>query len=160
LRRPRARSLRPRGPARRTSARAHANRVPAARTADEPSPPGAHALDDLRSRVGLRLRAHIQLAGGLRQLPAAQDRGGWRAASPAHSPRGRLRAPLRRAMSFRRGTVLLSAGAVATAVVVASAVVYVVTRDDLRGQVDASLRAKLNPGRPEEGAVEAADIAR
>src|SRR5207247_10201882 len=116
LRRPRARSLRPRGPARRTSARAHANRVPAARTADEPSPPGAHALDDLRSRLGLRLRAHIQLAGGLRRLPAAQDRGGWPTASPAHSSRGGLRAPLRRAMSFRRRTGLPPAVAVALGV--------------------------------------------
>ena len=49
-------------------------------------------------------------------------------------------------MSFRRRIVLLSAGAVAAAIVIASAVVYVVTRHELRGQVDASLRQKLVPG--------------
>jgi two-component system sensor histidine kinase MprB len=49
-------------------------------------------------------------------------------------------------MSFRRRMVLLAAGAVATAIVLASVVVYVVTRDELRGQVDASLRQKITPG--------------
>jgi two-component system, OmpR family, sensor histidine kinase MprB len=49
-------------------------------------------------------------------------------------------------MSFRRRMVLLAAGAVATAVVLASIVVYVVTRNDLLGQTDASLRDKLAPG--------------
>jgi two-component system sensor histidine kinase MprB len=45
--------------------------------------------------------------------------------------------------------ILLAAGAVAAAVVIASVVVYVVTRDELRGQVDASLRQKLTPGQPQ-----------
>jgi two-component system sensor histidine kinase MprB len=49
-------------------------------------------------------------------------------------------------MSFRRRIVLLSAGAVAAAIVIASVVVYVVTRDELRGQIDASLREKGLPG--------------
>jgi two-component system sensor histidine kinase MprB len=49
-------------------------------------------------------------------------------------------------MSFRRRMVLLAAGAVAAAVVLASVVVYVVTRDELLGQIDNSLRAKLVPG--------------
>jgi two-component system, OmpR family, sensor histidine kinase MprB len=49
-------------------------------------------------------------------------------------------------MSFRRRMILLAAGAVATAVVLASIVVYVVTRNDLLGQIDASLRDKLVPG--------------
>ncbi|HEX4186751.1 MAG TPA: HAMP domain-containing sensor histidine kinase [Solirubrobacteraceae bacterium] len=52
-------------------------------------------------------------------------------------------------MSFRRRMVLLAAGAVAAAVVIASVVVYVVTRDELRGQIDASLRQKLTPGEPQ-----------
>jgi two-component system, OmpR family, sensor histidine kinase MprB len=52
-------------------------------------------------------------------------------------------------MSFRRRMILLSAGAVATAVVIASVVVYVATRDELRGQLDASLRQKLTPGQPQ-----------
>jgi two-component system sensor histidine kinase MprB len=52
-------------------------------------------------------------------------------------------------MSFRRRMVLLAAGAVAAAIVLASVVVYVVTRNDLRGQIDASLRQKLTPGLPQ-----------
>jgi two-component system, OmpR family, sensor histidine kinase MprB len=51
-----------------------------------------------------------------------------------------------RPMSFRRRMVLLAAGAVAAAIVIASIVVYIVTRDELRGQLDASLRAKVAPG--------------
>ncbi|HUB75247.1 MAG TPA: HAMP domain-containing sensor histidine kinase [Solirubrobacteraceae bacterium] len=50
-------------------------------------------------------------------------------------------------MSFRRRMVLLAAGAVAAAIVIASVVVYIVTRNELSGQLDASLRAKITPGR-------------
>jgi two-component system sensor histidine kinase MprB len=49
-------------------------------------------------------------------------------------------------MSFRGRIVLLSAGAVAASIVIASVVVYFVTRHELRGQVDASLHQKLEPG--------------
>jgi two-component system sensor histidine kinase MprB len=49
-------------------------------------------------------------------------------------------------MSFRRRMVLLAAGAVAAAIVIASFVVYVVTGNELRGQIDASLRQRLTPG--------------
>ncbi|MGA8746534.1 MAG: HAMP domain-containing sensor histidine kinase [Solirubrobacterales bacterium] len=52
-------------------------------------------------------------------------------------------------MSFRWRVVLLAAGAVATAVVLASVVVYIATRNELLGQIDASLRAKLTPGQPQ-----------
>ena len=52
-------------------------------------------------------------------------------------------------MSFRRRMILLAAGAVATAVAIASVVVYVATRDELRGQLDSSLRQKLTPGQPQ-----------
>ncbi len=52
-------------------------------------------------------------------------------------------------MSFRRRMVLLAAAAVAAAVVLASVVVYVVTGDELRGQIDSSLREKLTPGQPQ-----------
>jgi two-component system sensor histidine kinase MprB len=52
-------------------------------------------------------------------------------------------------MSFRRRVVVLAAGAVAAAVAIASIVVYVVTRDELRGQIDASLHRKLTPGQPQ-----------
>lgn len=50
-------------------------------------------------------------------------------------------------MSFRRRVVLLAAGAVATAIVIASVVVYVVTGNELHARIDASLRQKLTPGR-------------
>jgi two-component system sensor histidine kinase MprB len=43
-------------------------------------------------------------------------------------------------MSFRRRLIVLSAAAVAVAVVLASAIVYVVVRDELRSQVDRQLR--------------------
>ncbi len=49
-------------------------------------------------------------------------------------------------MSFRRRMVLLAAGAVAAAIVIASGVVYAVTGNELRGQIDTSLRQKLTPG--------------
>ena len=49
-------------------------------------------------------------------------------------------------MSFRSRMVLLAASAVAAAVVFASVVVYVVTGDELRGQIDGSLRNELVPG--------------
>jgi two-component system, OmpR family, sensor histidine kinase MprB len=52
-------------------------------------------------------------------------------------------------MSFRRRVVLLAAGAVAAAVVIASVVVYVATRNELRGRIDATLRAKITPGQPQ-----------
>jgi two-component system sensor histidine kinase MprB len=63
-------------------------------------------------------------------------------------------------MSFRRRVVLLAAVAVAAAVVIASAVVYVVTRDELRGQLDASLRDRVKPGLPQSLQVEAPPGAR
>jgi two-component system, OmpR family, sensor histidine kinase MprB len=49
-------------------------------------------------------------------------------------------------MSFRSRMVLLAASAVAAAVVFASVVVYVVTGDELRGQIDSTLRNELVPG--------------
>ncbi|MGH2904302.1 MAG: HAMP domain-containing sensor histidine kinase [Solirubrobacteraceae bacterium] len=52
-------------------------------------------------------------------------------------------------MSFRRRMVLLAAGAVAAAIVIASVVVYVVTGNELRGQIDARLHQKLTPGLPQ-----------
>jgi two-component system sensor histidine kinase MprB len=48
-------------------------------------------------------------------------------------------------MTFRRRMVLLAAVAVAAAIALASVVVYLVTRDELRGQVDSALK-ELVPG--------------
>jgi two-component system, OmpR family, sensor histidine kinase MprB len=53
-----------------------------------------------------------------------------------------------RLMSFRERLVLLVASAVAIAVVVASAVVYVVVRDELRGHVDDQLRGLIADVKP------------
>jgi two-component system, OmpR family, sensor histidine kinase MprB len=61
-------------------------------------------------------------------------------------------------MSFRRRMILLAAGAVAAAVVIASVVVYVVTRNELRGQIDASLRQKLTPGLPQAVQIKATNV--
>jgi two-component system sensor histidine kinase MprB len=61
-------------------------------------------------------------------------------------------------MSFRRRMILLAAGAVAAAVVIASAIVYVVTRNELRGEVDTSLRRKLTPGAPQEVQIQAKTV--
>ena len=47
---------------------------------------------DLRARVGLRLRAALERARGVRGLPAPQARGGRRAAPDPHRARRRLRA--------------------------------------------------------------------
>jgi two-component system sensor histidine kinase MprB len=63
-------------------------------------------------------------------------------------------------MSFRRRMVLLAAGAVAAAVLIASVVVYFVTRDELRGQIDSSLRQKLTPGQPQAVQVKTETITR
>ncbi|HUB35485.1 MAG TPA: HAMP domain-containing sensor histidine kinase [Solirubrobacteraceae bacterium] len=54
--------------------------------------------------------------------------------------------------------ILLSAGAVAAAVVIASVVVYVVTRNELRAQIDASLRQKLTPGLPQAVQIRAINV--
>jgi two-component system sensor histidine kinase MprB len=54
--------------------------------------------------------------------------------------------------------VLLAAGAVATAIVLASAVVYVVTRGELLGQVDSSLRQKLIPGQAQSVQIRATNM--
>ncbi len=61
-------------------------------------------------------------------------------------------------MSFRRRMVLLAAGAVAAAVVLASVVVYVATRNELIGQIDASLRQKLIPGQPQSVRIKSVTI--
>ena len=50
------------------------------------------ALVDLRSRLGLRLRTDLELAGGVRRVPPPQARSRRRAAAPPHRSRRRLRA--------------------------------------------------------------------
>src|SRR4029077_8936537 len=100
--------------------------------------PGAHALDHLRARLGLRLRLRLELARRVHRLPAAQDGGGRQAAVDPDDSRRRLRAA--RAMSFRTRLALVAAAAVALAVVAASFAVYFVVKNQLYGSVDDSLR--------------------
>ena len=73
---------------------------------------------DLRARLGLRLRADVELARGVRRLPAAEDRGGRGAAADPYGARRRLRPA--RAMTLRARLTLSAALAVAAAVVLAS----------------------------------------
>jgi two-component system sensor histidine kinase MprB len=61
-------------------------------------------------------------------------------------------------MSFRRRMVLLAAGAVAAAIVIASVVVYVLTGNELRDQIDQSLRQKLTPGLPQAVQIQSATV--
>src|SRR5580704_8371534 len=129
------------------SAGADPHGVLATGIAHAPPSAGAFAHEDLRVRVGLRLRASLELAGGVRRLSAPQDRGRRGAASGADGAGSRLRVEVLAAMSFRRRVVLLAAGAVAAAIVIASVVVYVVTGNELHARIDTSLRQKLTPGR-------------
>ena len=83
----------------------------------------------------------VELARGVRGIPAPQAGGGRRAAAAADGARRRLRPA--RAVSFRRRIAVTAASAVAVAVVLGSIVAYVVVRDVLRDQIDASLRSAL-----------------
>ena len=87
LRRHGARPGRARGPPRRPRDRAVQDRVPAAGAVHAPPTPGADPFDDLRERVGIRLRPDFQRARRVHGIPAPQDRSRRRAASPAHGAR-------------------------------------------------------------------------
>ena len=126
--------------ARRAPDRADQDRVRAARAAAAPPEAGPRPRADLRGGLGLRLRPDLELARGLHRLPAAQDRGVRRAAPDPHGARRRLRAA--REVSLRRRLTLLSALAVALAVIVASVIVYAIVRDQLLGQIDDTLRER------------------
>src|SRR5207244_490174 len=142
VRRSRARSGHPRGQARRRADRADANGVLPARAVHAQPAAGADAIVDLRARLGLRLRPLVELARRLHRVPAAKDGGRRQAARDPDGPRRRLRAA--RAVSFRARLTLVAAAAVALAVVAASLVVFLVVRNQLRGQVDKSLRNRAN----------------
>ena len=102
--------------------------------------PGADPLGDLRPRLGLRLRAALERARGLRQLPPPQAGGRRRAPADPHRARRRLRSP--RAVTFRTRLALASAIAVAAAIAAASLVSYGLVRAQLRGSIDDALRAR------------------
>src|SRR5437764_668791 len=99
LRRPDVRPrLDGRAPGKPTLRADHDGGAPARAVHAQPAP-GAAALAHLRTRVGLRLQPLLERPRRLRRLPAAEDRGGRRAAPPPHRPRNRLCAP--RAMSLK-----------------------------------------------------------
>src|SRR5213076_882506 len=108
--------------------------------------PGADEIADLRTGLGLRLRALVELARRLHRLPETQDRGGRKAEADPDGSRRRLRAP--RTVSFRTRLTLVAAAAVALAVVAASLVVFFVVRNQLRGQVDDALRSRARDFTP------------
>src|SRR6185503_18152051 len=111
--------------ARRARHRPDPHGVPAARPVPAPPAPGDDAVGDLRERLGLRLRAALELARGLHGLPAPQDRGFRRASPAAHGARRGLRAErglmpeLLYRMSFRRRLLLAGTAAVGVAILAA-----------------------------------------
>ena len=75
LRRPADGHRDPRGHPRRAAGRADPYRVHPAGALPRPPAPGPHPRADPQVRLGLRLRAVVQLPGRLRHVPAPQDRG-------------------------------------------------------------------------------------
>src|SRR4029450_10999733 len=104
-----------------------------------PPAPGADQVGDPRPGLGLRLRDQLQLAGGLRRPSSAQDRGRRRAQAPAHRAGGWLCTAGAGRVSLRARLTLLAAAAVAAAVALASVAAFLITRAELRHQVDTSL---------------------
>src|SRR5206468_12871608 len=102
--------------------------------------PGADAVADLRARLGLRLRALVELARRLHRVPEAQDRGGGPTAPRADGARRRVRAA--RAVSFRARLTLVAAVAVAVVVVVLAPATYLVVRSQLYRQIDRTLETR------------------
>src|SRR6266567_56692 len=140
FRRPRARSGDPGGQAGRRANRADAHGVLAAGALHAQPAAGAHALVDLRARLGLRLRPLVEFARRLHRLPAPEDRSRRQAAPDPDGTRRRLRTA--RAVSFRTRLTLVAAAAVAFAILAASLVVFLVVRNQLRGQVDSALTTR------------------
>src|SRR5439155_8079530 len=142
VRRPRAGSTGPRGVAGRAEDRAHPDRVQPAAAVHVAPRPRPHARLHLRPGVGIRLRPSLELARGLRWLPAPEDRSRRRAPAHPHDPRRRIRAAGAR-VTFRARLTLVATVAVAMAILIASCVIYLIVRGQLRGQVDGALRSRL-----------------
>src|SRR6266481_2648742 len=120
--RPRARSGRARGAACGEPDPVDAHRVRPPRAVHAPSAEGAAPVGALRERVGLRPWPRIELAGGLRRLPAAEDGSRrWPSLDP-HRAWHRLRHARaeRSRMSLRKRLSLGTAIALALAIAVAS----------------------------------------
>ena len=147
LRRPRARPRRARRSRRGERAdRAHPHRVPLLELFLRNPRQVLTRSADLRARLGLRLRARLELARGLRRLPAPQARGGGRAAADPHGARRRLRAARADERSARRLALLACArrrrGRRRRS---RSVLAYVVVRGTLRG---AGRRSRCATARP------------
>src|SRR5262249_34108097 len=108
----------------------------------------AHARADPGSRVGLRLRPRLELARGLRGLPAAQTRGRRRTPADPYGARRRIRAARGGApVTFRERLTAAAAGAVAIAVILVSGATFFVVRAQLRSSMDASLKGIASTAR-------------
>src|SRR5262249_48603008 len=124
---------------------------------------GAVAIADLRGGLGLRLRSLVELARGLRRLPAPQDRGRRRVAPAAHDARRRLRAARGVTVALRGRLMLMSSLIVGVILVLGSCVAYAAVRNQQIGQIEDALRGNVAfyqrvaarfsgeppPGRPE-----------
>src|SRR5262249_43300732 len=146
LRGPGAGSRDTRGAPERRVDRADAHRVLVARALHAEPAPGADEGTDLRAGLGLRLRALGELARRLQRLPETPDRGGRKAEVDPDGSRRRLRAPRAVSwfnnLSFRTRLASVAAAAVALAIILASAVVFIVVRNELRRDFDNGLRAR------------------
>src|SRR5262249_35790324 len=113
--------------------------VRTARAVPAQSASGADAGADHGAGLELRLRADVESARGVHQLPAAEDGGGRGAAPDPYGARGRVRVAGARAVSLRTRLTLAGGGAVFVALAIASLVIYTDVRSKLHDQIDVSL---------------------
>src|SRR5262249_10251429 len=113
--------------------------VRTARAVPAQSASGADAGADHGAGLELRLRADVESARGVHQLPAAEDGGGRGAAPDPYGARGRVRVAGARAVSLRTRLTLAGGGAVFVALAIASLVIYAEVRSKLHDQIDVSL---------------------
>src|SRR5262249_45073245 len=133
--------------ARRHSARPHADRVRAARALRPVGRARPHTLRDPRRGVGLRLRPDLELARGLRRLPAAQARGRRASAADPHRARRRLRLPAR-AVTIGRRVILATSAALVAVVVLLSLFAYELVKHELYARTDTSLNSRVEELKP------------
>ena len=108
----------------------------------------AHALRDPRRRLGLRLRPDVELARGLRRLPATQARGGRPAAPDPDGPRRRLR-DARGTMTIGKRVILATSAALVTVVVLLSVFAYQLVKRELYSRIDVTLRTRATELTPD-----------
>ena len=119
---------------------ADAHRVRAARAVPALARARALALRDPRRRLGLRLRPDLELARGLRRLPAPQARGVGGVPRLIHTVRGVGYVLRQRAMTLGRRVVLATSAALGAVVVLLSVFAYLLVKRELYSRVDVTLR--------------------